>query len=359
MKNIQYFGHLGKVDDPFEFYQEQDYIICRGATDLQQIDELVDFYEKFIVTSPYKFLRQSAQWESNKKSPVGGILNTFLDPHCYEEGVNGEWADHIFQVLSSRQIQEVLAKISEQKTNFRVFQTMLFDHTTTKPHQDWIFLDSKPNGHLIAGWVALEDIYPESIRFYVYPGTHKFYPRAKYDEMLINQPHSIHESFLKEIEEVLEETTSEMYAPPLQKGDIFFWGSRIIHGSTEGTNPQLRRRSLAAHFVPEGFGFGNLTEEVHYNFKNKYGLSYCEKELDQWFVEYNNLAEISEIQEVYNRSDSHSIEKQLQELNDRYQSSQIRIHELETEINAMKTSKFWQMREQWFKFKETLGIKNN
>ncbi len=355
MSNLEYFGHLGKIKDPFEFFQEQDYIICRGATDLQQIDELVNFSEKFIVVSSHKYLRQSAQWESNQKSSAGGVINTFLDPHNYEQGINSKWSDHIFQVLSSKEIQKSLAEISGKTPDFRLFQTMFFDHTTTSPHQDWIFLDSKPNGHLIAGWVALEDIYPESIRFYVYPGTHKFYPKAKYDQMVINQPHSIHESFLKEIEEFLESTTSEMYAPPLQKGDIFFWGSRIIHGSTQGTNPQLRRRSLAAHFVPDGFGFGNLTEEVQFKLKNKYGLNYCEKELDKWFAEYNNLVEKPENQEANNHSENQSLQKQLQELSDRYKLSQIRINQLETEINAIKTSKFWQMREQWFKLKKMFG----
>ena len=35
-------------------------------------------------------------------------------------------------------------------------------------------------------------------------------------------------------------------------------------------------------------------------------------------------------------------------------SSQIRIEELELEIDAMKTSKFWKAREQWFKVKQAL-----
>ena len=293
-KRIEYFGHLGIIKDPLNFFQEHDYIICRGASDLDEIDNLVNFYEKFIVLSSKKYLRQSAQWESNQKASMGGIMNAFLDPHSYEKGINGQFSDHIFRILSSRSIQKSLAEISGKTPNFTLFQTMLFDYATTRPHQDWIFLDSRPNGHLIAAWVALEDIYPESIRFYVYPGTHKFYPKAKYDKMSIDEPHSIFRSFLKEIDEFLESSNSKMYAPPLQKGDIFFWGSRIIHGSTPGTNPKLRRRSLAAHFVPDGFGFGNLKDEVQLNIKNKYGLNYCQKELDKLFEDFNNGEGISD-----------------------------------------------------------------
>jgi ectoine hydroxylase-related dioxygenase (phytanoyl-CoA dioxygenase family) len=66
-----------------------------------------------------------------------------------------------------------------------------------------------------------------------------------------------------------------MYAPPLRKGDIFFWGSRIIHGSTPGTDPSLRRRSIAAHFVPDGFKYGNLEREITVPYRERYGLRYA------------------------------------------------------------------------------------
>ena len=38
-----------------------------------------------------------------------------------------------------------------------------------------------------------------------------------------------------------------------------------------------------------------------------------------------------------------------------YQPNELRIKELELKINAMKTSKFWEMREQWFKIKRRFG----
>ncbi len=84
-----------------------------------------------------------------------------------------------------------------------------------------------------------------------------------------------------------------MYAPPLQKGDIFFWGSRIIHGSTTGTNTNLRRRSIAAHFVPDGFGIGNLEIDFKLPFKEKYGLIYVDYSLDKIFENINNCLSAS------------------------------------------------------------------
>jgi phytanoyl-CoA dioxygenase PhyH len=50
----------------------------------------------------------------------------------------------------------------------------LFDANTATPaHQDWWYLDSIPNGHLLAAWIALEDIEEDAGRFYVIPQTHK------------------------------------------------------------------------------------------------------------------------------------------------------------------------------------------
>jgi hypothetical protein len=90
--------------------------------------------------------------------------------------------------------------------------------------------------------------------------------------------------------EFLESGKYEMYAPALKKGDIFFWGSRIVHGSTPGINPNLRRKSLAAHFVPKGFRFGNLERDFRISLRKKYGLHYSWHRLDRLFDEKNGLA---------------------------------------------------------------------
>ena len=290
MSNIEYFGHLGKVEQPDKFFQEQNYIVCRGITDLSKIDELVDLYDREIIPSSQKYLRQSTEWEYHYKTKAGGIANCFLNPHSYTKGVNGDFADKILQVLSAKEIQTSLAEISNKPPKFRLFQTMFFDHSTTPAHQDWIYLDSRPNGNLIAAWVALEDIYEEGIRFFVYPHTQEFMPQAKYKKIAIDRADDIFTEFYQEINELLESGKYEMYAPPLKKGDIFFWGSRIVHGSTPGINPDLRRKSLAAHFVPKGFRFGNLERNFRISLKKKYGLHYSVNRLDRLFEENNGLA---------------------------------------------------------------------
>ena len=288
MNELKYFGHVGNVDDPLGFFQEQNYIICRGATELGEIDNLMDFYNTSIVNSRKQYVRQSTRWEYHQKTPEGGMINPFLNPHSFEKGINGQFSDKILKVLSCQRLQKALSEITGKDPTFRLFQTMIFDHSITTPHQDWVFLDSRPNGHLVAAWVALEDIHPQGIRFYVYPGTHNFMPKVWYNKVNIKKNQDIYADFFQEIGEYLDSNSLEMYAPPLKKGDVFFWGSRIIHGSTRGTNPKLRRRSIAAHLVPEGFRFGNLERDFDVAFKQKYGLDYVYRPLDKQFSDRNS-----------------------------------------------------------------------
>lgn len=279
---MHFFGHQGEISDPRAFFREQEYIVCRGALDYETINDLVDLYQTLIFPSELKYLRQSCQWERNEITPYGGVSNGFLNPHAFERDSNGRFADQILKLLSALTVRETLALISGKSVDFALHQTMLFDQSTTDPHQDWIYLDSRPNGHLIAAWIALEDILPEGIRFYVYPGTHHFLPRASY-----RTDGHVYQDFVDEVRNHLASERPEMYAPPLRKGDIFFWGSRIIHGSMEGTDPSLRRRSVAAHFVPDGFQLGNLERDFTVSFRERYGLRYAPCPMDIWFETEN------------------------------------------------------------------------
>jgi phytanoyl-CoA hydroxylase len=253
------------------------------------IGSVLHLYHTHIISSKCNYLRQSGRFERNQMTPYGGVRNGLLNPHSYEKDSNGKLADRILKLLSNPAVRETLALISGKPVDFTLYQTMFFDHNITSPHQDWCFLDSRPNGHLIAGWIALEDIRPEGIRFYVYPGTHHFMPRASYN-WDAGDLSNAYKNFTNEIENYVASERPEMYAPPLRKGDIFFWGSRIIHGSTPGADPRLRRRSIAAHFVPDGFRFGNLEGEIAVTYRERYGLRYAYQEMDTGFQKRNTLA---------------------------------------------------------------------
>ena len=267
---LSYFGHRGPVPDPLGFFKEENYVVCRGAADLTKVDRTYNTFNEFIVGSNDYYLRQSSHWERNIYSDAGGISNCLLQPHQFTKGRNGDFSDSILSLLSEHNIQKALKDISDLAP-YSLAQTMFFDHSTTGPHQDWIYLDSRPNGKMIAAWVALEDIPEEGIRFYVYPGTQGYVPKSAYSQNSSDWDLiEYHSNFISEVEDLLQSGNYRMYAPPLKKGDIFFWSSRIIHGSTEGKNKSLRRRSIAAHFIPEGYAYGNLETDFDITYDRKY-----------------------------------------------------------------------------------------
>ena len=217
-------------------------------------------------------------WERHKMTNAGGMANTLLNPHSYDRSSDRPLSDWILKILSFDGIHSALSEVAGADS-FRLYQTMLFDHSTTRPHQDWIYLDTRPRGHLVAAWVALENIPETGIRFYVYPGTQHFEPTVRFT----SEPGPAeYQRFLDELDLMLEHWHGPIYAPPLKKGDIFFWGSRIVHGSVEGTAPDQRRRSIAAHFVPDGFGVGNLDLDFHHFQERKFGhMHYLHRNLEQ------------------------------------------------------------------------------
>ena len=159
---MHFFGHLGEITDPEQFFREQEYIVCRGALDDQAINSVVDLYHTHIIPSKRKYLRQNGRWERNQMTPYGGVSNGLLNPHSYERDLNGRFADRILHLLSAPAVRETLALISGTSVDFTLYQMMLFDQTTTEPHQDWNYLDSRPNGILSQDGLHLRISFPRA-----------------------------------------------------------------------------------------------------------------------------------------------------------------------------------------------------
>ena len=134
-----------------------------------------------------------------------------------------------------------------------LYKVMIFEQSTTPPHQDWSYLDSFPPGCMTAAWVALEDIDPTATRFFVVPGSQDFERDFPKDWIFGSE-----NRYMNEMTEIFKKQYADnVVIPKMKAGDVLFWNSRLIHGSITGTNPNRSRLSLTAHYVPDGFGFGN------------------------------------------------------------------------------------------------------
>lgn len=259
--------------NPQHYYETNGYFIFRNLVPTDLIDRLLGLYKKQIIPSRHPFFRQDTnKYEANQMNEFGHVKQAFLDIHDYQHFP--EFSTSAKEIFCSNEIQEALKEVTGFYA-FNLMQTMLFDsNTETTPHQDWWYLDSVPNGHLVAAWIALEDIDERAGRFYVIPES----INVKLHHEIPNLPWL---EWKKRMEKYLEENRSQIKAPELKKGDVLFWNSRTIHGALPKVDARFSRKSLTAHYLPSEYKFGNLfTTKDYVKYKTYKGVKFYKNQPD-------------------------------------------------------------------------------
>lgn len=287
MENVEYReARSARVKTPAqEYYEANGYYVYRNLISSDRIDQLLKRYKQDIVPSRYPFFRQNTdRYESNKLNSYGYIQQSFLDIHDYKKFP--EFSKCAKEIYTSLEIRNALTEITGFES-FYLMQTMLFDaNTETQSHQDCWYLDTVPNGHLLAAWIALEDIDERAGRFYVVPKSH-------FLDFYNNTPELSHDDWIARIKAYVAAHPEQVYAPALNKGDALFWNSHTIHGALPNKDPSLSRKSLTAHYMPSEFQFGNIfiTKE-NLEYKSYNGMKYYRTRDD---IPFNKLkADIKE-----------------------------------------------------------------
>src|SRR6185295_12544268 len=150
------------------YYRENGYVVANHLVSCEAIDQLLTAYSDDIRLSRTKFYRQNTdRYEANRLTEFGFVEQSFLDVHGYKSYPAFRAA--VLAIFFAQDLHRALTLITGSASH-NLMQSMLFDaNTATPPHQDWWYLDSVPNGHLIAAWIALEDIHADAGRFFVIP----------------------------------------------------------------------------------------------------------------------------------------------------------------------------------------------
>ncbi|NCU03632.1 MAG: phytanoyl-CoA dioxygenase family protein [Chitinophagaceae bacterium] len=157
----------------------------------------------------------------------------------------------IKQMMQDEGLKTLLSFILDKETI--PFQTLNFiKGSGQRAHSDSIHMTTYPLGYLIAAWIALEDIHPDSGPLFYYPGSHKL-PYLLNDDFenystqlkLGNKQYSDYEDMTAE---VLSHNhfQSEVFLP--RKGDVLIWHANLIHGGMPVVNPALTRKSMVVHY---------------------------------------------------------------------------------------------------------------
>lgn len=238
------------MNTPQKFYEENGYYIFKKLIHESLIDSLLEIYRSEILFSHNYFFRQSSnRWERNKINESGYCEESFLNIHDYPSYPSLDEAAK--KIFCSPQVREALTQLTGNPEH-NLMQSMLFDlNAATPAHQDWYYLDSIPNGYLLAGWFALEDIHEEAGRFYVLPKSNQIDFDLTADEKVSNAP------YVQKLKEYVQTHQNDIHAPALKKGDVLFWNSRTVHGSLPTKNSKYSRKSLTAHYLPSQYQSGS------------------------------------------------------------------------------------------------------
>lgn len=236
---------------PFQYYAAYGYYVARGAIPEILVRNLADrfYYEVKPCSEP--LLRQHGRAEAHLFDAFGFMSVPLLDPHVSGNIKLDTFKNAVLDLACSQKMLVALRRIT-LRPEHSLQQIMVFEQAATPAHQDWVYLDSFPPGFLTAAWVALEDIDPAASRFFIVPGSQDFEREFPSDWIVGSS------RYVDAMAEVLRrEYVDNISILDMRAGDVLFWNSRVIHGSLPGSDGSKSRLSLTAHYVPDGFGFGN------------------------------------------------------------------------------------------------------
>jgi hypothetical protein len=132
-------------------------------------------------------------------------------------------------------------------------QSLYFEFGSQQPlHRDSTVVPTPEFGRLVAAWIALEDITPESGPLAYVPGSQKFefYPFRPGEYCYDPSRHSGQdvEAAVNFYDEQLRRSGLPTHRFLARRGEVLLWHSALMHGGTPPLSPERTRKSLVIHY---------------------------------------------------------------------------------------------------------------
>jgi hypothetical protein len=108
----------------------------------------------------------------------------------------------------------------------------------------------KTQSHLLATWIALEDVHPDAGPLVYYPGSHKI-PLYTFADGTHHARQEEMNRWTAYIQDEMEGRGIKSQTFVAGKGDLFIWHSDLVHGGSALADPTKTRRSLVCHYFSE------------------------------------------------------------------------------------------------------------
>ncbi len=136
-------------------------------------------------------------------------------------------------------------------------QSLHFEYGSQQSlHRDPIHVHTSPPSHLLAAWVALEDIGPDCGPLTYVPGSHRL-PYYEFEPSDHRFDHGRHgpERLQQALAHDLEQGGKKnLKSEPFlcKRGGVLLWHHSLLHGGSTPVDPALTRKSFVIHFSTLG-----------------------------------------------------------------------------------------------------------
>ena len=132
------------------------------------------------------------------------------------------------------------------------FQSLYFEYgSQQKLHRDPMFVATNPASHLLASWVALEDVTDDNGPLAYVPGSHRL-PWFEFTPGSVACGHKVPPAKLIEFalanEAAMHERNLEARPFTCPRGTAFIWHGGLLHGGTPIEDPTRTRKSFVTHY---------------------------------------------------------------------------------------------------------------
>lgn len=208
-------------------WSRQGYAILPGYFSNERIDSVNTEITRMLATSEAEFEYANKVMFAHKKS------------------------DLIRGVAEEEQLLRILSMLIG--SSVELFQSINFvTGSQQRTHSDSIHMTTYPLGHMIAAWVALEDVSPDSGPLHYYPGSHKlpYVLNADYGNQgsRFTIGSKSYTDYENHIARLVREQELEKQLFLAKKGDVLIWHANLLHGGEAVTNPNSTRRSMVLHY---------------------------------------------------------------------------------------------------------------
>jgi phytanoyl-CoA hydroxylase len=167
-------------------------------------------------------------------------------------------------LLNYRVIQVLDAAFQAESV---LYATQIFERgSQQRIHRDSPFFHTRPFGHYIGVWHALEDVHRDAGPLQYYTGGHllKAPPVRQWARELAagSTNQETFDPLLERFDSYALETCHAAGLKPefavINKGDVLMWHPWLPHGGSPINDPQRTRLSIVGHYIPRGMPVFNV-----------------------------------------------------------------------------------------------------